>query len=84
MNSNIVSISTNLFFLLMATPMAHGSFQARGQIRAAPAGLYHSQATMDLSRIFNLHHGLWQQWILDSPSEAKDRSCILTDTMLAS
>ena len=29
-------------FLLTATPMAYGSSQARGQIRAAAAGLRHS------------------------------------------
>ena len=33
-----------IFFLFMATPAAHGSSQARGQIRASAAGLHHSHS----------------------------------------
>ena len=32
------------FFLLMATPAAYGSSQARGRIRATAAGLWHSHS----------------------------------------
>ena len=32
------------FFLFRATPTAYGRSQARGQIRAAAAGLYHSHS----------------------------------------
>ena len=32
------------FFLFAAAPVAHGSSQARGQIRAAAAGLHHSRS----------------------------------------
>ena len=33
-------------FLFRAAPAAHGSSQARGRIRAAAAGLYHSHSHM--------------------------------------
>ena len=36
------------FFLFRATPAASGSSQARGQIRAAAAGLYHSHTRSEL------------------------------------
>jgi len=39
-----VGISTLLFFLFRATLAAYGNFQARGQIRAAAAGLHHSHS----------------------------------------
>ena len=49
-----------LFFgggeLFRAAPAAHGSYQARGQIRAASAGLTTATATPDPSHIRNLHH----------------------------
>ena len=32
------------FFFFRATPMAYGSFQARGQIKAIAAGLRHSHS----------------------------------------
>ena len=48
---------TFFFFLFMATPMAYGSSQARGQVRAAVASLCRATAMLDLSCIFNLCHG---------------------------
>ena len=50
------------FFLFRAPPMAFGGSQARGLIRATVAGLYHSSR---------------QHQILNSLSEAKDRTCNL-------
>ena len=41
-------------------------------------------ATPDPSHIFNPSHSLQQCWILNPLSEARDRTCILTDTMLGS
>ena len=32
------------------------------------------------SRICHLHHSLWQHWILNPLSKARDRTCILTET----
>ena len=67
------------FFHFRSTPVAYGSSQARGQIKAAAANLPHS------------HHNarskphLWpkcssrQCWILNPLSEARDQTCILTD-----
>ena len=55
--------STTNFFL-RAAPIAHGSSQARGRIRDAAA---------------SLHHSSWQHWILNPPSEARDRTLILMD-----
>ena len=44
-NSNIygqlISFFSPFFFLFRATPIAHGSFQARGRIEAVAAGLSH-------------------------------------------
>ena len=37
-------------------------------------------ATPDQSRLFDLHHSSWQHQILNPLSEARDRTCILTDT----
>ena len=37
-------------------------------------------ATQDLSHICDLHHSLWQCWILNPLSEARDQTCVLMDT----
>ena len=39
-------------------------------------------ATPDLSKISNLHQSLWQCWILNPRSEAREETCMLTETML--
>ena len=36
-------------------------------------------AMQDLSHICNLHHILWQHWVLNPLSEARDQTCILMD-----
>ena len=41
-------------------------------------------ATLDLSHICDLQCSLWQHQILYPLSEARDQTCILTDTMLGS
>ena len=61
------------FCLFRATPVAYGSSQARGRIRGANEAYMTDRAIPDLSYIFDLHHSLWQYWILNPPSEA----CIL-------
>ena len=40
-------------------------------------------ATQDPSCIFDLHCSLWQHWILNLLSEARDQTCILMDTSQA-
>ena len=52
------------FGLFRATPMAYGSFQARGQIGAITV---------------SLHHSLWQCRILNPLSEAREGTCTLKD-----
>ena len=39
--------------------------------------------TLDLSRFCDLHSNLWQHWILNPLSEARDHTYILTDTVLS-
>ena len=39
----------------------------------------YATAVVDLSHICNLYHNLWQCWILNSLSQARDRPRILTD-----
>jgi len=68
----------------MATLVVYGGSQARGQIgaRAAVPTYATVTETWDLSQICDLHHGLWQHQVLDPLSEARDQTCILTETML--
>ena len=67
------------FLLLRAIPAAHGSFQARGLIGAAAAGLCHSHSNARSEPY--LHCSLRQRWILNPLSEARDGTCILTETV---
>ena len=60
--------------LFRATPMAYGSSQDRGPIRATAAGLHHSIATWDPSCIYDLHHNSGQRQILNPLSEARNRT----------
>ena len=66
--------------------MVYGSVRARGQIRAAAAVAAYTTATAmpDLSHACDLHHSLWQCQILNPLSEARDETCMLTETMLGS
>ena len=62
------------FFFLTAEPAAYESFWARSGNGAAAAGLCHSYCNCNTgrSRIFDLCHSLWQRWILNPLSEARD------------
>ena len=72
------------FFLFRAAPVAHGSSWARGPIRAAAKAYATATATQDLSCIYDIWHSLWQHWILNPLSKARDQTHILTDTILGS
>ena len=74
----------HFFFLLMATPVAYGRFQARGQIGAAAEAYDTATGTLDPSHFCNLHCSLWQCWIPNPLSEARDRARILTNTVSGS
>jgi len=69
------------FFLFRASPATYGGSQARGRIGAAAANLHHSHSNTGSGHICNLHHSSWQHWVLNPLSEARDRTCILMDTM---
>ena len=38
-------------------------------------------ATPDPSHVYNLHHSSQQRQILNPPSEARDQTCVLVDTV---
>ena len=62
------------FFLFIAAPSAYGGSQARGRVRAT------ATATPDPSRVYDLHHSSEQLQILNSLSEARDRTHIFMDS----
>ena len=65
----------NFFFFFSffwAAPLAYGGSQARGLIGTTAAGLHHSQAAQDPSHVCDLHHSLWQCWIHNPLSEARN------------
>ena len=68
------------FPFFMAAPVAYGSSQARNGIRSAAAAYPTATATLYLSHICKLRHSLWQRWILNSLSEARDQTYILAET----
>ena len=56
---------------------AYGGSWARGLIGAVGAGLHHSSATQEPSRVFDLHHSSWQSQILNPLSKARNQTCSL-------
>ena len=64
----------------MVSPVAYGSSQARGRIRAAAEAYATATANQDLSIICDLCCSLWQHRILNPLSKARDQNCILMDT----
>ena len=68
----------------MVIPVAYGSSQAECRIGSVALGYTIAMATLDLGCICYLHHSLQQCQILNLLSEARDQTCILTDTMLDS
>ena len=57
-------------------------FLCRGQTGATAAVYTTATETQDSSCICDLHCSLWQWQILDSLSEARDQTRIITETML--
>ena len=68
----------------MATLAAYGSSQTRAPIGAQLQAYATAIATLDPSRICDLPCSLWQHWILNPLSKARDQTCILMETMLGS
>ena len=63
------------YYLLFsrAIPLAYGSSQARGRIRAT------ATATPDLGCVCKLHHSSRQCQILNPLSKSRDRTCVLVN-----
>ena len=76
----VFSSSFPFFFfgLFMATPMAYGSSQAKGRIRAVVAGLRQSNSNARSKLHLQPIPQLMATWILPL-HEARDRTCILMD-----
>ena len=73
MNKKLRDNSGSLFFFFLGPHMQHmQDFMLGGLIRAAAAGLCHSQATRDLSQVHDLHHSSQQHCILNLLSRARD------------
>lgn len=70
-----------LFFSFMASPSAHRRFQPRGPIQSCNWAHATATAILDPSHICDLHCSFRQLWILNSMSETRGRTCILTETM---
>ena len=68
--------SLGFLVCLGAAPVAHGSSQARGPIRAAAT----AAAPRDPSGVFDRHQKLPQHRMVNPPSEARDETHILLDT----
>ena len=64
-------LSFFFFFLFRATPVAYGSSQTRGRIRAGVASLFHSHRNVGSES---------QRWTHNPLSETSDQKCILMDT----
>ena len=64
----------------MATPVAYGSSQARGWIRATALAYTTATATRDLSCVCDLQHSSRKHWIPNPLSKARDWTRILMDT----
>ena len=67
----------SFFFFFRPTPIAYGSSQARGRIRAVAAT---ATAMWDPSRNCDLHYSSWQHRTLNPLSKARDQTWVLMDT----
>ena len=79
--STLVYLPFFFFFLLFkSVPVAHGSSQARGWIRAAAAGPYHSHSNVGSEPHLQPTPPLWQCQILNPRKKARNQTRILMDT----
>ena len=68
-----------VFFFLRAAPLHMDIPRLGVKLELQPLAYATITALPDLSLDCNLHHSSWQHWILNSLSEARDRTCILMD-----
>ena len=64
----------------MDAPLAYGSSQTRGKNGTAAEPYATAMAMLDPSYICHLLHSLWQHWMLNPLSEARDQTHNLMDT----
>ena len=64
----------------MATPAAYGSPRLGIKSELQLPAYTTATAMLDLSRIYDLHNGSQQCQILNPLSEARNQTCILTDS----
>ena len=80
-NYLFIYLFTYLFIYLRAAPAAYGVPWRGVELELQLQAYTTARATPDPSHICNLHCSLWQRWILNPLSEARDGSRILTETM---
>ena len=72
----------SLFFFLLGPHLRHMEVPRLGVESELQLPAYTTAAaTQDWSRVCDLHHSSWQCQILNPLIEAKDRTCILMETM---
>ena len=82
--TTIFSLSLFFFFFFKSASAAYGSSWARNQIGATVVACTTSAtATLGLSHILDRFHSLQQCQIFNPLNEARDQTCILTDTLLS-
>ena len=60
------------FCLFRAVPVAYGGSQAGVESELQLLAYTAATEMLDLSHIWDLHHSLWQHWILNPSREARD------------
>ena len=73
-----------VFSLFMPTPIVYGSSQAGVKSELQLPAFTTATATQDASHFCNLYCSWCQCLILNSLSEARNQTCILTDTISSS
>ena len=76
-----LSLSFFLFFVFSGPHLWHMEVPRLGvKLELQLLALTTAAATLDLSRVCDLHHSPWQCQILNPLSEVRDRTCVLMDT----
>ena len=82
LSCSVLGVLLACLFVFMAALVAYGSFWGQGSnVGAATEAKATATSTEDPSCICDWHHSLWQCWILNPQSEAKDQNRILLETM---
>ena len=72
----------DFFFPLLGPHLRHMEVPRLGvELELPPPAYTTATATPEQSRIRDLHDSTWQCWVRDPLNEARNRTCILRDTM---